>query len=45
MIPEVGDNGVAQLPQVGVNARPWDIGLCGSRPAAKTKQEHKREKE
>lgn len=43
MIPEVGDNGVAQLPQVGVNARPWNVGLSGNRPTSKTEQDYKRE--
>ena len=45
MIPEVWDNGVAQLPQVGVNARPRNIGLSGNRPASKTEQDYKGEYE
>ena len=45
MIPEVWDNGVAQLSQVGVNARPRNIGLSGNRPASKTEQDYKGEYE
>ena len=45
MIPEVWDNGVAELPQVGVNARPRNIGLSGNRPASKTEQDYKGEYE
>ena len=45
MIPEVWDNGVAQLPQVGVYARPWNVGLSGNRPTSKKEQDYKREYE